>query len=76
MPMTDNWLELSARFLVEDHGVRDVKDAMTRQILGALDEAGIGVASATFEVVGLPSMRIERTTSDSRETRGQDQDGS
>ena len=32
--ITDNWLELSLRFLVEHRGVRDVKDAMTRDILG------------------------------------------
>jgi len=58
--MTDNWVELTVRFLAEDHGVRDLKDAMTRDILTAMDAAGIGVASATFEVVGLPSLRVER----------------
>ena len=58
--MTDNWLELTVRFVARDHGVRDLKDAMTRDILAALDEAGIGIASATFEVVGLPPLRVER----------------
>ena len=58
--MTDNWLELTVRFLCKDHGVRDVKDAMSRQILAALDEAKIGIASATFEVVGVPPLRLER----------------
>jgi small-conductance mechanosensitive channel len=60
--MTDNWLELTVRFLCKDHGVRDVKDAMSRQVLAALDEAKIGIASATFEVVGLPPLRLERAT--------------
>ena len=60
MRMTDNWVELTVRFLAEDHGVRDLKDAMTRDILSAMDAAGIGVASATFEVVGLPPLRVEQ----------------
>lgn len=60
--LTDNWLELSVRFVVRDHGVRDVKDAMSRDLLAALDEAGIGIASATFEIVGLPPLRIQPPT--------------
>ena len=58
--LTDNWLELSVRFVVMDRGIRDVKDAMSRDILSALDEAGIGIASATFEIVGLPELRVSR----------------
>ena len=58
--MTDNWLEFTVRFIAEDHGVRDLKDAMTRDILAGLDAAGIGIASATFEVVGLPPLRVEQ----------------
>lgn len=57
--LTDNWLELTVRFIVRDHGIRGLKDAMSRDILAALDEAGIGLASATFEIVGLPPLRIE-----------------
>jgi len=49
--MTDNWLELTVRFVTEARGVRDVKDTMSRQILSALDEAGIGLASATGKSV-------------------------
>ena len=59
--LTDNWLELTVRFIAEDRGVRDLKDAMSRDILKALDEAGIGIASATFEIVGpAPSPRPGR----------------
>ena len=57
--LTDNWLELTVRFIVRDHGIRGLKDAMSRDILLALDQAGIGIASATFEIVGLPPFRIE-----------------
>jgi len=56
--LTDNWLELTVRFIVRDHGVRELKDALSRDILRALDEAGIEIASATFEVVGLPPVRV------------------
>ncbi len=56
--LTDNWLELTVRFVTEARGARDVKDMMGRQILAALDEAGIGLASATFEIVGLPELRV------------------
>jgi len=58
--LTDNWLELTVRFIARDHGIRELKDAMSREILAALDDAGIGIASSTFEVVGLPSLRLER----------------
>ncbi len=57
--LTDNWLELTVRFLSEARGVRDVKDAMGREILRELDAAGIGIASATVEIVGLPPLRVE-----------------
>lgn len=40
------------------YGVRDVKDAMSREVLAELDAAGIGLASATVEVVGLPALRV------------------
>ncbi len=52
--MTDDWLEMSVRFVCRDHGVRDVKDAMAREVLAGLDAAGIPVASASFEVSRLP----------------------
>ncbi len=67
--LTDNWLELTVRFVVEDHGIRETKDAMSRDILAALEEAGIGVASATFEITGLPTLRIEDRTRDGRLSR-------
>jgi len=56
--LTDNWLELTVRFVVADHGIRDVKDAMSRDLLAALDAAGIGLASATFEIVSMPPLRV------------------
>lgn len=57
--MTDNWVELSLRFLVPVHGVRGLKDAMTRDILPAFEAAKIQIASTTFELTGLPVVRVE-----------------
>ena len=57
--LTDNWLQLSVRFLTRSHGVRTVKDRMSRDIITALDEAGISIASATFEIVGLPKIEVK-----------------
>lgn len=66
--LTDNWLELTVRFIAHDHGVRDIKDAMSRDVIAELDKAGIGIASATYEIVGLPPLEIrdERSRPDSR----------
>ncbi len=52
--LTDNWLELTVRFLAGSHGIRVVKDAISRDILNAFDEAKIGIASATYDIVGFP----------------------
>src|SRR5206468_9028792 len=56
--LTDNWLEMTVRFVVRDHGVRAVKDAMSREILAGLKQAGIGIASATYELVGAPELKV------------------
>ncbi len=61
--ITDNWVELALRFVTPEHGVRTIKNAMSRDILAALEQAKIGIASTTFEVVGLPRLDV-RVTSD------------
>ena len=57
--LTDNWLELAVRFLAPDHGIRPIKDAMSREILAGLDKAKIGIASGTYAIVEVPPIRIE-----------------
>ncbi len=52
--LTDNWLELTVRFFAKERGVRALKDAMSRDILRAFDQAGIGIASATMATPELP----------------------
>ncbi len=46
------------RFLTGVYGVRGLKDEMSREALTALDEAGIGVASATYEITGVPPLKV------------------
>lgn len=58
--LTDNWLELTVRFIAEETGVRGLKDKISRDILAAFDEAGLGFASSTYEIVGLPPVRLVR----------------
>lgn len=55
-----DWLELTVRFLSPDHGTRDIKDRMTRDILAALEQADIAIASTSYEITGIPPLRIER----------------
>jgi small-conductance mechanosensitive channel len=58
--LTDNWLELTVRFIVREHGIRNVKDAIARAVLRRFDEASLEVASATYEIVGLPPVRVRQ----------------
>ena len=64
--ITDNWLELSVRFIVTTHRIRSVKDAMSRDILKGLEAAGIGIASATYDIVGLPAIDVRRSAAGER----------
>ncbi|MGI4828705.1 MAG: mechanosensitive ion channel family protein [Janthinobacterium lividum] len=57
--ITDNWVELTVRFLCKTHDVRGLKDRMSRYILAEMDKSGIGVASGTYEIVGMPPLRVE-----------------
>jgi small-conductance mechanosensitive channel len=57
MRITDNWLELSLRFLAHDRETRELKDQVTRDILKGFEEAGIGIASTTIDIVAFPPVR-------------------
>jgi small-conductance mechanosensitive channel len=60
--LTDNWLELSVRFIVGEHEIRPVKDAITRAVLHKFERASIEIASATYEIVGVPALRVQNET--------------
>ena len=61
--MTDNWIELAVRFVTPEHGIRQVKDQIGRDVLTAFRDAGIQVASTSFEIVGLPPVTLRRERS-------------
>ncbi len=58
--ITDNWLELTVRFIVGTHRIRAAKDAMSRYIVDELDAVGIGIASATYDIVGFPPIDVRQ----------------
>jgi hypothetical protein len=56
--LTNNWLVLTVRFIARECGIRELKDGLSRDILAALEAAGIGIAPATIEIVGLPVLGL------------------
>lgn len=50
--VTENWIEMSVRFVALDHGVRAIKDAMTRDIMAGLKAAGVPIAAIRQQGVG------------------------
>jgi len=57
--ITDNWVEFSIRFIAPQYGVRELKDKMSREILAEFKKAGISIASGTYDIVGLPPVRVK-----------------
>jgi hypothetical protein len=50
MRITDDWVELSVRFLCGTHDIRGLKDSISREILRELSAAGVAIASGTYEI--------------------------
>jgi small-conductance mechanosensitive channel len=58
--LVDGWIELTVRFLTPDHGIREIKDLVTRHIIAGFEEAGVEIATSSFEITGLPPLKFER----------------
>ena len=58
--LTDDWIDLSVRFVCHDRNIRSSKDRMSREIIWRLEEAKIGIASSTYDVVGFPTVKVQR----------------
>ena len=52
--ITENWMELTVRFLGPDHGIRTIKDGMTREIISGFEKAKILIAAVRQEGVTMP----------------------
>jgi small-conductance mechanosensitive channel len=62
--LTDNWIEMNLRFITDPRGTRNVKDEVSRLVIDRFDEAQIGIASGTYEIVGFPPLRLEGPAAD------------
>ncbi len=59
--ITDNWIDLHLRYVVDPRKRRLVRHALSERILEELlHEKDIKIASATFEIVGFPPIKIEK----------------
>jgi len=57
--LTTSWLEITVRFLTRTHGVRELKSAISRDILKEFEAAGIRIATNTYEIIGSPVIRMD-----------------
>ena len=63
--MTDNWIELTLRFVVDAQERREVKGRLHRDLLQHFQaEEKIAVASTTIEIVGFPSLGLTKDADD------------
>jgi small-conductance mechanosensitive channel len=61
--MTDNWIELTLRFVVDAQERRRVKGQLYRDLLQHFQtDEKIAVASTTIEIVGFPPLELTRDT--------------
>ncbi|MFC1996146.1 mechanosensitive ion channel family protein [Chloroflexota bacterium] len=61
LAMTDNWIEMTLRFVVDAQERRRVKDEMHRDLLQHFQaEENITVASTTIEIVGFPTLQVDQ----------------
>jgi small-conductance mechanosensitive channel len=59
--LTDNWIAMNVRFIAPVRSVRGLKDAISREIITEFDKAKIGIASGTYEIVGVPPLKVDVT---------------
>ena len=61
LAMTDNWIEMTLRFVVDAQARRKVKDQLHRDLLQHFQaEENITVASTTIEIVGFPPLLVDQ----------------
>jgi small-conductance mechanosensitive channel len=58
--LTDNWIMISGRYITDAKERRVTKNLISLKVLDKFKEAGLEVASQTYEIVGLPEIRVER----------------
>ena len=59
LKLTDNWIELTARFVIPVRSARRVKSDISENLLRRYSAESIALASETSEIVGLPPLKVE-----------------
>lgn len=57
--LTDNWIELAARFVIPVRYARRVKSSISERLMRRYSSEGITLASESSEIVGMPPIKIE-----------------
>jgi small-conductance mechanosensitive channel len=57
--ITEDWLELTVRFLGPDHGIRGIKDKMARDIVAAFARDGVKIGATRQQAVQAEQARAE-----------------
>ncbi len=57
--LTDNWIELTVRFVIPVRSARRIKSDVSEKVLRRYSDEGVAIASATSEIVGFPPLRVE-----------------
>ena len=55
--ITENWLELTVRYLAPDHGGRSIKDRINRDVVAGFEKAGIAIGATRQEPVPPPGAK-------------------
>lgn len=50
--------ELAIRFPTGEHQIREIKNAISRDVLAGFGASATGITSATCDIVGLPPVRV------------------
>ena len=63
LKLTDNWIEFNLRYVVDYKKRKTTKNAIFTEILNQISKTNgkVELASATFEVVGIPNLNIDIT---------------
>jgi small-conductance mechanosensitive channel len=61
MVANDNWMEFTARYIVDYKFRRSTKDRIFLEIVSAIENSNgtVGIASATFHIVETPKLNVE-----------------
>ncbi len=57
--LTDNWVELTVRFVIPVRSARRIKSEVSEKILRRYSVEGVAIASTTSEIVGFAPLRLE-----------------